>query len=95
MLSCFELNVCIYIADGPKQSRRSSWASSWIERLIRGRRCPCFSAPFPTTPEDPAGPALIWARRGRLSLGLLLMLISRAAGMVLPSLSKFFIDDVL
>jgi subfamily B ATP-binding cassette protein MsbA len=38
---------------------------------------------------------LIWARRGRLLLGLLLMLISRAAGMVLPSLSKFFIDDVL
>jgi subfamily B ATP-binding cassette protein MsbA len=38
---------------------------------------------------------LIWARRGRLTLGLLLMLISRAAGMVLPGLSKFFIDDVL
>jgi subfamily B ATP-binding cassette protein MsbA len=38
---------------------------------------------------------LIWARRGRLALGLVLMLISRAAGMVLPSLSKFFIDDVL
>jgi subfamily B ATP-binding cassette protein MsbA len=38
---------------------------------------------------------LIWARRGRLLLGLLLMLISRAAGMVLPGLSKFFIDDVL
>jgi len=39
--------------------------------------------------------ALIWARRGRLTLGLLLMLVSRAAGMVLPALSKYFVDDVL
>src|SRR4051812_6876578 len=36
---------------------------------------------------------LIWARRGRLTLGLLLMLVSRAAGMVLPALSKYFVDD--
>jgi len=39
--------------------------------------------------------ALIWARRGRLSLGLALMLVSRVAGMVLPALSKVFIDDVI
>jgi subfamily B ATP-binding cassette protein MsbA len=38
---------------------------------------------------------LIWARRGRLLLGLVLMLISRLAGMVLPYLSKYLIDDVL
>lgn len=38
---------------------------------------------------------LIWARRGRLLLGLVLMLISRLAGMVLPYLTKFLIDDVL
>jgi len=38
---------------------------------------------------------LIWARRGRLLLGLGLMLISRLAGMVLPYLSKYLIDDVL
>lgn len=37
---------------------------------------------------------LIWARRGRLLLGLLLMLISRLSGMVLPYLSKFLIDDL-
>ncbi len=38
---------------------------------------------------------LIWARRGRLSLGLCLMLISRLAGLVLPATSKYLIDDVI
>src|SRR6187399_2687706 len=39
--------------------------------------------------------ALIWARRGRLAVGLLLMLVSRLSGLVLPGASKYFIDDVL
>jgi ABC-type multidrug transport system fused ATPase/permease subunit len=39
--------------------------------------------------------ALIWARRGRLALGLALLLVSRAAGLVLPATSKFLIDDVI
>ena len=39
--------------------------------------------------------ALIEARRGRLALGLGLMLISRAAGLVLPATSKYLIDDVI
>jgi ABC-type multidrug transport system fused ATPase/permease subunit len=39
--------------------------------------------------------ALIWARRGRLSVGLLLMLISRLAGVVVPLLPKYLIDDVI
>jgi ABC-type multidrug transport system fused ATPase/permease subunit len=38
---------------------------------------------------------LIWARRGRLALGLFLMLISRGAGLVLPATSKYLIDDVI
>jgi ABC-type multidrug transport system fused ATPase/permease subunit len=38
---------------------------------------------------------LIWTRRGRLLLGLVLMLVSRLAGMVLPYLSKTLVDDVL
>jgi ABC-type multidrug transport system fused ATPase/permease subunit len=39
--------------------------------------------------------SLIWARRWRLLLGLLLMLVNRLAGLVLPYLSKFMIDDVI
>ena len=38
---------------------------------------------------------LVWARRGRLSLGLALMLVSRLAGLVLPATSKYLIDDVI
>src|SRR5918992_6108120 len=39
--------------------------------------------------------ALIAARRGRLSLGLGLMLVNRASGLVLPATSKYLIDDVI
>ncbi len=39
--------------------------------------------------------ALIWAHRRRLSLGLGLMLVNRAAGLVLPATSKFLMDDVV
>jgi ABC-type bacteriocin/lantibiotic exporter with double-glycine peptidase domain len=38
---------------------------------------------------------LIWARRGRLALGLSLMLVNRFAGVVLPATSKYLIDDVI
>ena len=38
---------------------------------------------------------LIVSRSGRLTLGLLLMLINRVAGMVLPATSKYLIDDVI
>jgi ABC-type multidrug transport system fused ATPase/permease subunit len=38
---------------------------------------------------------LLWARRGRLALGLALMLINRLSGLVLPASSKFLIDDVI
>src|SRR5260370_41048760 len=37
---------------------------------------------------------LIWARRGRLALGLALMLVNRLAGLVLPATSKYLIDAV-
>jgi subfamily B ATP-binding cassette protein MsbA len=39
--------------------------------------------------------ALIYARRGRLAMGLVLMLISRVAGLVLPTASKYLFDDVI
>jgi subfamily B ATP-binding cassette protein MsbA len=38
---------------------------------------------------------LLWAHRRRLGLGLALMLISRAAGLVLPASSKWLIDEVI
>jgi subfamily B ATP-binding cassette protein MsbA len=39
--------------------------------------------------------ALVWARRGRLALGLGLMLVNRLAGLVLPASSKYLVDDVI
>jgi ABC-type multidrug transport system fused ATPase/permease subunit len=39
--------------------------------------------------------ALMAARKGRLAVGMILMLISRAAGLVLPASSKYLIDDVI
>jgi len=38
---------------------------------------------------------LIWERRGRLSLGLVLMVFSRLSGLVLPASSKYLIDEVI
>ncbi len=38
---------------------------------------------------------LIWARRGRLFLGFLLMAANRIAGLVLPATSKILVDDVV
>ena len=38
---------------------------------------------------------LMWARRGRLALGMGLMIVSRLAGLVLPATSKFLIDEVV
>jgi subfamily B ATP-binding cassette protein MsbA len=39
--------------------------------------------------------ALVSARRGRLSVGLLLMIVNRLSGLVLPWTSKSLIDDVV
>jgi ABC-type multidrug transport system fused ATPase/permease subunit len=38
---------------------------------------------------------LVWTHRRRLAIGLLLMLVSRLTGLVLPATSKFLIDDVI
>jgi subfamily B ATP-binding cassette protein MsbA len=69
----------------------------------RGRR---HGAPLAETKEPPKkkkltsgawqeAKALIWARRGRLGLGLALMLVNRVSGLVLPATSKYLIDDVI
>jgi ABC-type multidrug transport system fused ATPase/permease subunit len=39
--------------------------------------------------------ALIWKHRRRLALGLSLMIISRLAGLVLPTSTKYLMDDVI
>jgi subfamily B ATP-binding cassette protein MsbA len=38
---------------------------------------------------------LMWVHRRRLTIGLTLMMFSRMAGIVLPALSKYVIDDVI
>ncbi|MEW6321939.1 MAG: ABC transporter ATP-binding protein [Acidobacteriota bacterium] len=38
---------------------------------------------------------LIWAHRRRLAIGLVLMLVSRLAGLVLPASSKWVVDEVI
>ncbi len=39
--------------------------------------------------------ALLWRHRRSLSIGMALMLVNRAAGLVLPASSKYLIDDVI
>jgi ABC-type multidrug transport system fused ATPase/permease subunit len=38
---------------------------------------------------------LIWAHRSRLALGLVLMVVNRLAGFVLPSSTKYLVDEVI
>ena len=38
---------------------------------------------------------LLWAHRRQLAIGLLLMLVNRLAGLVLPASSKYLIDEVI
>ena len=71
----------------------------------RGRRADADAA-APGTQEPPKKKVtvsaawreareLVWARRGRLTIGLGLMLVNRLVGLVLPASSKFLIDDVI
>ena len=69
----------------------------------RGRRSDAARAQAPETPKKKItaseawreAKALIVARRGRLTLGLSLMIVNRLVGLVLPATSKFLIDDVI
>ena len=38
---------------------------------------------------------IVWPRRGVVSFGLFLIIISRMAGLVLPGASKYLMDDVI
>src|SRR4051812_45208377 len=39
--------------------------------------------------------ALVWKHRKRLGLGLTIMVINRLAGLVLPTTTKYLMDDVI
>jgi ABC-type multidrug transport system fused ATPase/permease subunit len=66
-----------------------------------GRRARAVSAP--REPKRPINMAnawreareLVWQHRGQLALGLLLMLINRLSGLVLPASSKVLIDRIV
>jgi ABC-type multidrug transport system fused ATPase/permease subunit len=69
----------------------------------RGRRSDAAAAKAPEPAKTKVTAAAAWrearaliaARKGRLALGLLLMVINRLVGLVLPATSKFLIDDVI
>src|SRR5882672_3805967 len=73
------------------------------ERTPRNAR---LSTPAPAAGKEPKkkaftedawdeARALIWVHRKRLSLGLVLMVVNRLAGLVLPATTKYFVDDVI
>jgi ABC-type multidrug transport system fused ATPase/permease subunit len=72
----------------------------------RGERMPRHPLPAGTTPEKKPkkaftegaweeARALIWTHRKRLALGLGLMIINRLSGLVLPTTTKYLMDDVI
>ncbi len=78
-----------------------SWAVAHPERLPRSPAAATRGAAAPT-PKKPAFTAgaweeargLIWTHRSRLALGLALMVVNRLAGMVLPTSTKYLMDNV-
>ncbi len=50
---------------------------------------------LPASPSQDEARELIREHRGSLTIGLVLMLINRLSGMVLPYSSKYLIDDVI
>jgi ABC-type multidrug transport system fused ATPase/permease subunit len=71
------------------------------ERTSGGRSADTTAAPSPAKKKVDSAAAwrefreLLWVHRRRLAIGLTLMMISRLAGIVLPALSKYVIDDVI
>ncbi len=79
-------------AEGPERSDSADGAGTSSTDEKKGekkRKVP----PFRTVLKDAVD--LVVARKGRLLLGLGLMLVSRLAGLVLPGMSKFLLDDVI
>ncbi|HEY2152109.1 MAG TPA: ABC transporter ATP-binding protein, partial [Vicinamibacterales bacterium] len=73
------------------------------ERLPRSAAASTRAGAAAAAPKKPAftagaweeARALIWTHRVRLSLGLALMVVNRLAGMVLPTSTKYLMDNVI
>jgi len=74
---------------GQVSSRRAKAAAAGATQEKKAKKPPSLRLAL----RDAA--ALVKARKGRLALGILLMLISRLAGLVLPGTTKFLLDDVI
>ncbi len=69
----------------------------------RGRRSDANRIAEPVSPKKKISASTVWreartlvlAHKGRLSIGLALMIVNRLVGLVLPATSKFLIDDVI
>jgi subfamily B ATP-binding cassette protein MsbA len=60
-----------------------------VTEATKDKKKPDFSAVWGEARQ------IIWARRGRLAVGGVLMIVNRLSGMVMPASSKYLIDDIL
>src|SRR5207237_7250078 len=70
------------------------------ERIPKSASVPGGAPPRPPKKALTAGAweearALIWTHRKRLALGLVLMIVNRLSGLVLPTTTKYLMDDVI
>src|SRR5262245_14748755 len=89
----------------PAQSGRRRPNPSYNRSVAHPERTPRGSAAAGAPPKTPkkaftAGAweearTLIWAHRKRMALGLGLMIINRLSGLVLPTTTKYLMDDVI
>jgi ABC-type multidrug transport system fused ATPase/permease subunit len=90
-------------AGGPSYDRIVASHASHAERLpraARGARANTDSKDVKKSKGITRGAweearALVWQHRSRLAIGLGLMLVNRLAGLVLPTTTKYLMDDVI
>ena len=77
----------------PRSTRAQAAADNSLQRSGKGDRASLSKRLTRGGLEEAR--TLVWRHRKRLGIGLSLMLVSRAAGLVLPATSKFLMDDVV